>query len=218
MKNTLFLDMKLRELKNTDAFFKLQSEQKKSIVGEGLSFDLDKFTDGNLTKLNLGCSTDIKCGWTNVDNTDDYRVIKHDLNKFPYPFKNKTFDLIYLSHVLEHLNNPLKVINELHRILKDNGTLIVRVPHYSGNSAWIDITHKRPYSYATLKQLDNVEYCKLYNAKQFSKVTVQFGFWLKWYYPWNYIIEPLANLQPIYYEHSFANIFPPFEVITIMKK
>jgi len=32
MKNTLFRDMELRELKKTDAFFKLQSEQKKVLL------------------------------------------------------------------------------------------------------------------------------------------------------------------------------------------
>jgi len=32
--------------------------------------------------------------------------VEHDLNKFPYPFKDESFDEVLLFHVLEHLENP----------------------------------------------------------------------------------------------------------------
>ena len=83
-------------------------------------------------KLNLGCGEFKKKDYINLDidkfvNPD----ILHDLNKFPYPFKDNTFDLIEADHVLEHLKEPFKVMNELRRILKPQGKLIIKVPHFS---------------------------------------------------------------------------------------
>ena len=65
-------------------------------------------------KLNLGCGNDYKEGWVNLENTDGYidRKYKadvfHDLNKYPYPFKSNEFDLILASHLVEHLEDPLR--------------------------------------------------------------------------------------------------------------
>lgn len=54
-----------------------------------------------------------------------------DLNKFPYPFKKNTFNKVYASHILEHLDDVFKVMEEIYRICKPNATIIIRVPHFS---------------------------------------------------------------------------------------
>lgn len=46
------------------------------------------------------------------------------------PIKNDTFDYIYSANVLEHVNDPQKVIHELIRILKPNGVLQIVIPNY----------------------------------------------------------------------------------------
>ncbi len=73
--------------------------------------------------LDLGCGNRKYTLGDNVvigiDNVKLKEVdIVHDLNKFPYPFKNNEFDLIYTSHTLEHLDNLDKVFTELIRIMK----------------------------------------------------------------------------------------------------
>ncbi len=50
-----------------------------------------------------------------------------DLNRFPYPFKEKEFDFIICSHVLEHLDDPVRVCAELSRISKAG---YIEVPNY----------------------------------------------------------------------------------------
>ena len=40
-------------------------------------------------------------------------------------------DQIYASHILEHLDNPFLIMAELHRILKKDAELVVKVPHFS---------------------------------------------------------------------------------------
>ena len=52
--------------------------------------------------------------------------IKADICKLP--FKKFEFDLIICNHVLEHVNNDLKAIGEIYRVLKKNGVAILQVP------------------------------------------------------------------------------------------
>ncbi|MAS29546.1 MAG: SAM-dependent methyltransferase [Flavobacteriaceae bacterium] len=44
------------------------------------------------------------------------------------PFKKFEFDLIICNHVLEHINDDLKAIREIYRVLKKNGVAILQVP------------------------------------------------------------------------------------------
>ncbi len=51
-----------------------------------------------------------------------------------WPFDEASFDLIYMSHVLEHFyaRDRDAVIRNVHRSLKPGGLLFIRVPHRSG--------------------------------------------------------------------------------------
>jgi len=85
-----------------------------------------------LTKLNLGCGEFKKDGYINVDY---YGVtepdVRHDLNLFPYPFDDNRFTLIEADHLLEHLDDPFRVMRELYRIARDGCVIRLRVPHFS---------------------------------------------------------------------------------------
>ena len=62
-------------------------------------------------KLNFGCGTRIMKGYVNLDIVKHKGVdVVHDLNKFPYPFKNGEFDEIYARFILEHLGDLVKVM------------------------------------------------------------------------------------------------------------
>lgn len=45
------------------------------------------------------------------------------------PFAAKSFDLIFMSHSLEHLPSPTDALQRVHRLLKDDGLLVVSVPN-----------------------------------------------------------------------------------------
>lgn len=96
------------------------------------------------TKLNLGCGEFKKPGYINVDY---YSVsepdIRHDLNQFPYPFEDDLFSLIEADHLLEHLENPFKVVRELHRISKNEGLTHLKMPHFS--RGFTHAEHKRGF-------------------------------------------------------------------------
>lgn len=44
------------------------------------------------------------------------------------PFKNKTFDTILCSHVLEHVNDEKQALREMKPVLKEDGVLIISMP------------------------------------------------------------------------------------------
>ncbi|MGD8744401.1 MAG: class I SAM-dependent methyltransferase [Candidatus Woesebacteria bacterium] len=45
------------------------------------------------------------------------------------PFRKNSFDRVYCLHTLEHVNDPLKVINEIYRVLRPKGMAYISVPH-----------------------------------------------------------------------------------------
>jgi len=57
--------------------------------------------------------------------------LKVDLNveNINLPLENKSYDMIIITQVLEHLLWPQSVLIELHRVLKDDGVLIGSVPN-----------------------------------------------------------------------------------------
>jgi len=55
-------------------------------------------------------------------------IKKTTLEKEKYP--KDFFDIITINHVLEHLYNPKETLNEIKRILKERGLLILSVPNY----------------------------------------------------------------------------------------
>jgi SAM-dependent methyltransferase len=67
--------------------------------------------------------------------------VVHDLNTFPYPFDDDSFDRIRLSHVIEHIQSITKTMEELHRILRPGGELEITTPHHTDASSWQDPTH-----------------------------------------------------------------------------
>lgn len=55
------------------------------------------------------------------------KIKKSDLINANYP--EKFFDIITINQVLEHVNNPTEIVEEIYRILKKGGTLIIGVPN-----------------------------------------------------------------------------------------
>ena len=63
----------------------------------------------------------------------------------PLPFEESSVDEILLSHVIEHIFDPLSLMQEVYRIAKPDSYCTIRVPHGANDEAWEDQTHKRVY-------------------------------------------------------------------------
>ena len=80
--------------------------------------------------LNLGCGSHFHSSWINVDFTaTGDGVISHNL-RYPLPFEDNSFDVVYHSHVLEHFSRAdgQGFLKECFRVLRPRGILRVVVP------------------------------------------------------------------------------------------
>jgi SAM-dependent methyltransferase len=98
-------------------------------------------------KLNLGCGTDLKPGWVNQDLVDMPGVdVVHDLTRFPWPFEEGEFDDLVMINVLEHLPETVRTMEEIHRIMKPDGRVTIRVPYWNSPDAISDPTHRKAFN------------------------------------------------------------------------
>ena len=97
-------------------------------------------------KLNLGCGRDYRYdrSWVNLDITPPASVLAdiHD----GLPFRARAFNLVWASHILEHIRDLRMIQRELARIMVAGGLLNVIVPYYLSPDAWGDPTHCRAFS------------------------------------------------------------------------
>ena len=170
-----------------------------------------------MNKLNLGCGKDIIPGFINLDIVKGPGVnIAHDLNKFPYPFKDSYFSEVVGKHVIEHLNDPEKFCEELYRITSNGGKIFLRTPHFScGSLSWGDLTHKRSFSALAFHNYDiynkklNLKSLATVNKMRFNvKKKIIFGRIHKALY-----IEWFFNKFQNFYESFMYGIFPAREIL-----
>ena len=112
-----------------------------------------------MIKLNLGSGSKIKEGFINLDKYKTFKPdIVHDLEKFPYPFKDSSVDQVLLSHILEHLGSNSSIFNliiqELYRICKNGSIIDIIVPHPRNDDFISDPTHVRPITDLLLSLYD----------------------------------------------------------------
>jgi 2-polyprenyl-3-methyl-5-hydroxy-6-metoxy-1,4-benzoquinol methylase len=62
--------------------------------------------------------------WGALDEQLDIRKA----NAEKIPFEEETFDVVYSSHVLEHVQDTSLSLSEMNRVLKDEGILIIGMP------------------------------------------------------------------------------------------
>ena len=163
------------------------------------------------TILHLGCGMRKEPKSLGIDiNPDSDADIIHDLNIYPYPFKNNQFNQIVAEHILEHLDDIPKVMEELHRITRNNGKIIITGSHFTSTDSFTDPTHKH---FFTSRSFDYfIPNTALYNRhhysnKKFKKIRVIVGP----ENPTNLILIltlKLINRYLEFYERRFAFIFP----------
>jgi len=64
--------------------------------------------------------------YLSADLNDSHAMIKMDITNIQYP--DNSFDIIYCSHVLEHVQEDRKAMREIYRVLKQGGWALLQVP------------------------------------------------------------------------------------------
>jgi len=82
-------------------------------------------------RINLGCGTDIKPGYLNVDFRELPGVdLVADLSKYPWPFLDGEVEEALMYDFLEHFpwHSTADILNECWRVLQPGGDLVIQVP------------------------------------------------------------------------------------------
>ncbi|MEN6521696.1 MAG: class I SAM-dependent methyltransferase [Armatimonadota bacterium] len=105
------------------------------------SFELVRpFTD-NKHVLDIGCATgdylmtfgegsigtDFSMRAIETCNNKGLRAIEANFNE-SLPFPDSTFDVVFCSHVMEHVESPFRLLKEMNRLLVSDGTVVIGLP------------------------------------------------------------------------------------------
>jgi SAM-dependent methyltransferase len=77
---------------------------------------------------------------------------------FAPPFQERSFDLIRLKELIEHVEDPRSLVESATRLMRKDGILLAHVPSswsqlYPAGNFWDDYTHVRPFSRLGLVRL-----------------------------------------------------------------
>ncbi len=136
-----------------------------------------------------------------------------DLNKFPYPFNNNTFNKVVANHILEHLLYPMKTMEEVHRICRSNAIIEIEVPFFSSSVAHTCLDHRNFFGWTTFDDYDPEHIDKwdnpLYILPAFKIIERKLIFGRhRSTKKVNFIINPIINAMPRFYQRFFCWIFP----------
>jgi len=166
-------------------------------------FDLRPTGPGAI--LDIGCGSAKTPGAVGLDvsASTDADVV-HDLDVYPYPIDDESFDQILLQDVLEHVAQPIRLFEELHRIARPAARIQLRTPHFTSALAYGDPTHRHYFSTIAIRSLAEPRFAH-YTDVRFAVVHITLDLWL----PYRAAgIGALANRFPEAYEKYLAFIFP----------
>lgn len=131
--------------------------------------------------------------------------VVHDLNVLPWPFEDDRFEEIDANDVIEHLDDIIATMREIHRISKDGAVVRITVPHFSSANAFTDPTHRHYFAAASFHYFTGEHQFSFYTSERFRRRTTRIIF-----HPTltNKIVHRLANRWPDAYEQRWAWIFP----------
>jgi len=78
-------------------------------------------------------------------------AIRHDVEQ-PFPFEDESFDGVIVKDLLEHVLDPVGVVQEVARVLRPGGLVFASSPD-AQRWVWDDYTHRRPYTLTGYKRL-----------------------------------------------------------------
>jgi len=108
-------------------------------------------------RLDIGCGENKQKEFVGLDKRELPGVdIVHDLEVFPYPLPDECCLTIVGSHIIEHIKPWLTVqfFDELWRIMKTGGQLVLSTPYAGSRGYFQDPTHCNAFNQATFQYFD----------------------------------------------------------------
>jgi SAM-dependent methyltransferase len=131
----------------------------------------------------------------------------YDLNQLPRPFEGNFFLEVAAFDVIEHFDNVVATMDEIHRVCRSDACVRITVPHFSCANAYTDPTHRHFFGHNSFDYMTGEHQCAFYTNKLFRRRLREIIF-----YPTslNKIVGRFANRWPRAYERRWAWMFPAF--------
>lgn len=149
-------------------------------------------------KLNIGCGTDYKVGWVNIDNNTDSNIEELDVHwdlRNPLPINDDSIDFIFNEHFIEHLTveESRITIADMMRVLKPGGVMRIAMPDLE------DVVNH--YLNVPLGEDKVIKDFKLdFIQTRAEWINMSFRWWdHKWLYDWE---ELVRRLKEVGYENA----------------
>ena len=183
-----------------------------------------------MKSLDLGCGLKKAAGTIGLDlwRGSDADVVA-DIDGPHLPFRDGVFDRVRMTHVIEHIGDTVRLMNEIGRVTADGAIVEGATPHFSSSGSYADPTHRhhfacrtfdylsfsverRGFMYRILRRVYDPGPIRLRTSGpsrlrkesvrlRFNRVFARIG------------IERLANIYPEFYEAFFAGLFPAREIV-----
>lgn len=175
-----------------------------------------------MKKLNLGCGKDIRKEYVNLDSIKLPGVdVIHDIEKFPWPFEDNTFNEVIANHVLEHIADLVKTMEEMHRVCAVDAIIKIRVPYFASPIYHTDPTHKRKFTYNTFEYFTKKSDYAYYSKARFEVIGRRILFFstgahfLKSKY--SLPLDVIITRFHLIYERFFSYLLPASELHVLLK-
>jgi SAM-dependent methyltransferase len=134
--------------------------------------------------LDVGCGINKYPGSIGLDrNPNTAADVIADLDHFPFPFADSTFREVRAIHVIEHVADVIRTMEEFWRLLAPAGRAFVVTPHYTDFSSFCDPTHRWHLNSYSLRYFgeDNAGY-GYYSVARFREISVRVRLLALWRY------------------------------------
>ena len=171
---------------------------------------------------------DISANYLAEALTSGASLIKSDIDDLPY--LDSFFDCVICTDVLEHVMRLDDAVDELNRILKPGGMLIIRVPFREDLSSYL--AHEYQYKYAHLRNFDQYSLRLFFEKiRGFSWIDYELGphllqrGYLKFLPQWPGVgllmrgmLSPVRKISRALYERIVDTITEPVEITVVLRK
>jgi SAM-dependent methyltransferase len=158
--------------------------------------------------LDVGCGINKQAGAIGIDRNPASRAdVLCDLDRFPYPFRDSSFDALQAVHVIEHVSDVIRSMEEFHRLVRPGGEVHIVTPHYTDFSSFCDPTHRWHLNSFSLRYFgEDHGGFGYYSGARFKEISVR----VKLLALWRWLgFELLVNAFPRYrrfWEHYLCYV------------
>jgi SAM-dependent methyltransferase len=158
--------------------------------------------------LDVGCGRNKYPGAEGIDFAENSEAdVRHDLNRFPYPLPDSRYEVVLLRNVIEHLQDIVRLMEEVHRVGRPKADVVITTPHFSSLYSYQDPTHIRHLALDSMEYfVDDTKHSNFYSNKRFRIVGRGLDFGRS--FPFSMIAKALFAASAHEYEKHFCFMFP----------